>query len=329
MIFSQEKWNDASELQPFVQASAALSFSKCAPSFQRAEEKYLLAVLGEDMMKDVQTMYDSSINAEPQLSLLRALQSAEANLAFADDFDEFQIRLTDQGVQRQETEKFKQAYRYQEHNMQRLYLNRGLNALDRAIKILDGHANVFDKWSRSEYRIARQTLVVRSPQEVSECHFINNSAIIYLRLLPSIRLVTDLALPTVIGSELHYDFMQALKDGEEYIKDIRSLSVEEFRKSIAKYVIFASLAILIRETGSITERGLYFGSVKATTPNPDEATPASRSQIAALAQQFDDNAYRYGHALQNIVKNSFPNYFGGYESDVYKHDNRHKRMVWL
>lgn len=330
MLFTKDKWNNAQAVKPYLQASAALSFDTCASSFQQAEDKYLVPIFGS-IIHSISEMIEEELRDYNVLELFKDLQGAEANLALFENFDEFQVRLTDQGVQRQETEKFKQAYRYQEHNMQRHYLNRGLNYIEKAINFLDKEEGLFyPTWKDLEYHQARKSLIVCSPQEISNLHFINNSPIIYLRLLPSIRYITDTELPKVLGRKMYQDLMNSLKNGYEYLNSERcDMTLEELRIECGKFVIFKALAQLVRETGSITERGLYFGAVKASTPNPDEATPANQAQIRALAAQLDDSAYKYSSALHDIIETTFPKYFGGHESDIYTRDNRHKRMVWL
>lgn len=330
MFFSKEKWAGSDEIQPYLQTSAALSFNKCRSAFDAACEKYLVPIFGETILQQVLDIYKATETPEqPHRKLLEHMQRAEANLAFYENFDEFQVRVTDQGIQRQETEKFKQAYRYQEVNMRQLYHNRGLGALEAAMRYLDTNAKDFPSWHDTEYCTARRTLIVRSASEIHKLHFINNSQIIYLRLLPSIRIISDVELPKVITRKLHAALIKALADGSEYIGENKAITAESFRESCAAYVIFKALAQLIRETGSVTDRGLYFEAGKATFPNPVDETPGSRSQIAALASQFDDSAYKYANALQGIVENCFPEYYEGSESDVYKRDNRNKRMVWL
>ncbi len=330
MLFSKLKWNDAEEIQPYLQASSALSFQKCASSFQQAEDKYLQTMLGAAMLRRAIEAYNNDARTDAEQSLVAILQDAEANLAFADNFDEFQIRLTDQGIQRQETDKFKQAYRYQEKNMQRIYLNRGLNRLERAMAFLDEHVEEFPEWASSAYCLERKKLIVRSTIEIGSLYFIHDSAIIYMRLSPYFRQLTDLNLPKILGKELCKKFLQALESNSVYVDDeSTAISTEQLRLSCVKYLVFAALAKLVRETGNITDRGLYFTTQHAVSVNPDEEAPGTRSQIAALAASLDDSAYRYSTALQGIVADFFPTYFGGHDCDVYKRDNHHKRSVWL
>lgn len=329
MLFSAEKWAEAEEIQPYIQASSALSFEKCASAFAHVEEKYIIPVIGEDVFAQVQEIYDDEEEPTPEhLRLLQLLQGAEANLALAEHLDEFQIRLTDQGLQRQETEKFKQAYRYQEKNMQHLYLNRGLNNLDRAIAYLDSHAKTFASWPSTTFCVERKKLLVRSASEIDRLHFINNSSIIYMRLMPSIREISETQLPLIIGRELYAEFMKALTDGSESIIDASEIDTETFRVECSKYIIYAALARLIRETGSITDRGLYFDSQKAVSFNPEDSTPGTRSQIGQQAAALQNSSDAYARALQSLVELHFPQYFGGHDCDVFKRDNRHKRTFF-
>lgn len=330
MLFSKEKWNDAEEIQPYLQTSSALSFKKCASSFQQAEDKYLEPMLGAAMLSRVVRAYNDANPSELDTKLVTILQGAEGNLAFYENFDEFQTRLTDQGLQRQETEKFKQAYRYQEEKMRRTYLVRGLNYLEKAMAFLDKNLEKFEEWTSSPYCLKRNSLIVRSASEISALHFVNDSPIIYLRLAPSISLFTELKLPKVIGKDLCKKFLQALKSGKEYLdEDHKLITVEDFRKTCAKYIIFLALADLVRNTGSVTDRGLYFNSQSAVSVNPEESVPGSRSQIEKQATMFDSRAASYISVLQDVVQNCFPSFYEGKECDVYKRDNYGKHTMFL
>lgn len=330
MLFSETNWNNAEELQPFVQTSAALSFGRCKSSFANAERNYLYRMFGERLMQRVQGLYESGAATAAESDLLFHMRNAEANLAFADDFDAFQVRLTDQGFQRQETEKFKQAFRYQENALQQMYLNRGLNALDRACEHLDLHSDVFPEWCDTEFCKERRTLIVQSAYEVNSVYFINRSNIIYMRLLPYIKQVSELELPFMLPNGLYQKFIDGLREGKEYVDDdCTVMTVTGLRKECVKYVVYKSLLRLVRETGSITDRGLYFGSTKSSAANPDEDTPSRRSDQVNLANQLTPLANKYARHIEYIVQSFFGKYSGGKECDVLKRDNTRKKSFWL
>lgn len=329
MLFSKEKWNGSKEIQPYLQASAALSFEKCASSFEDAEYKYLLPVFGNSLLGKIHDIYAMESPTDMQKRLLCLAQKAEANLAFAINFDEFNIRLSDMGIQRQETDKFKQAYKYQENEMKRLYRNRGLNALDYAIEFLNKNVTTFPEWEDSTYRQRSKSAIVRNAAEINELYSIENSGIIYMMLMPDIDRAV-LALQGVISAELYYKLTDALSAGNSYVvAPTDAITTEQFRKDCVRFVVMTALASFISISGRITDRGLFFSQTVASGANPDEERMASSEDRHEAARQFSETAKMYARALENDVQNFYPDYFHGNECDVLRRDNNGKKSFWL
>lgn len=329
MLFSKEKWNNAKEVMPYMQASAALSFEKCASSFEDAENKYLLTVFGPDLLSRIQAIYASENRTEKESELLKLAQSAECNLALDMNFDEFNVRLTDMGVQRQETDKFKQAYKYQEEAIKRLYRNRGLNTLDLAIDFLNRNIDGFPEWEVSEYRQKSRRSIVRSAREINELYHIENSGIIYMMLLPDIDRAV-LKLQGVIGAELYFKLVDALERGDKYVfVDSDGITAESFRKECVRYVVMVALASFISMSGRITDRGLFFSQTVASGTNPEENRSVGSDDRHEAETRFLATASMYARALERDVQNFYPQYFHGNECDVLKRDNNGKNTFWL
>lgn len=329
MLFSKEKWNSAKEVMQYMQTSAALSFEKCASSFEDAEYKYLLPVFGNELIGRIHDIYASESPSEEEKILLQSAQIAECNLALAMNFDEFNVRLSDMGVQRQETDKFKQAYRYQEESMKRLYRNRGFNALDNAIVFLNRNISTFPEWEDSEYRKKSRASIVRSAKEINELYHIENSGIIYMMLMPDIDRAV-LKLQGVIGAELYFKLVEALDKGDEYVFDEGDqIKAETFRKDCVRFVVMTALASFVSISGRITDRGLYFSQTVASGANPEQEKEASDVQRHEAARQFLETAAMYARALERDVQTFYPQYFHGNECDVLRRDNKDKKSFWL
>ena len=103
----------------------------------------------------------------------------------------------------------------------------------------------------------------------------------------------------------------------------------ELRARCAKFVVFKACAQLVRETGSLTDRGLYFSTVETGKEGTETSQPAEWDRAARLAASYEQNAARYSSALTIFIQQYVPDLFTGHEADVLRRDNNHKRTIWL
>ena len=125
MIFSAKKWSDSDELNKFIPVSAALSFKSVESSLEDAFRLFALPLFGQELSDEIQSFYDNADATQLQLDLLAECQRAVANLAFWYNYTELNIRITDQGMQRQESDgSYKQTYKYQEDLLRSSFKNK-------------------------------------------------------------------------------------------------------------------------------------------------------------------------------------------------------------
>ena len=326
MVFSKEKWNDAAELNQFIPVSAALYFESVQSSLEDAWRLFVLPLLGEALAEEIEAYYVDEDPTALQLKVLNECQRAVANLAFWYNFDELNIRISDQGMQRQESDgSFKQTYKYQEDQLKTSFKNKGFNALDRVIDFLDKHQKDFPLYEQSPAYASRKSSIVRSTAEVDANYFINNSHLIFLRLKPIFKSVEDTVLQPALGDALYQALTKALKDGTEVLGDT---TTEEFRQRCASFVVLKSIAKLVRQTGSLTDRGLYFASIHEGDGNLS-VRPSDRETALSLAGELEREADTRLNLLMKFIQFYLPDFYKGRQSDVLNRDNNHKRTVFL
>ena len=326
MVFSKEKWNDAAELNQFIPVSAALYFESVQSSLEDAWRVFVLPLLGEALAEEIEAYYVDEDPTALQLKVLNECQRAVANLAFWYNFDELNIRISDQGMQRQESDgSFKQTYKYQEDQLKTSFKNKGFNALDRVIDLLDKHQKDFPLYEQSPAYASRKSSIVRSTAEVDANYFINNSHLIFLRLKPIFKSVEDTVLQPVLGDALYQALTKALKEGTAELGDT---TAEEFRQRCVSFVVLKSIAKLVRQTGSLTDRGLYFASIHEGDGNLS-VRPSDRETALSLAGELEREADARLNQLMKFIQFYLPDFYKGRQSDVLNRDNNHKRTVFL
>lgn len=328
MVFSKEKWNNSSEMNSFIPVSAALTWNKVESSLNDAWRLFVLPLLGAKMADVITGLYNRDTLEGIESEALSECQCAVANLAFWYNFDELQVRITDQGFQVQESEEgsYKSPYRYQEDRLRANFKAKGFNAIDHLLELLETNLEKFEAFKEAPAYIQSRTSIVRNAREVDAIHFINGSRIIFLRLCPIMRQVEETYLQPLVGKSLYNALRTALAETEDDKRCIGEKPVEELRAKCAKVVVLRSIAQLIRTTGSLTDRGLYFPSYMGN--EGVSAAPAAPEEAARQAVLLELSCSSHEPLLLSYIKNEFSGYFGGDKSEIFNRDNDGKSSFW-
>ena len=328
MFFSQQTFDDIANL--IIPTSHALSFDKVVSSLTAVDDIFIIPVIGEEMNRKAEDIFlkPESERTPLEAKLLRQLQVATLNLALYHDFQELNIRITDQGFQRQTTENFTSAYKYQEDNLINNFRNKGFNALDNIIQILEDNTDTFQEYLDSPAYADTRKRIVRTPAEVNEIYYINSSQLIFRRLQPILRELEQTNLPIILGYELNRRLWDAINQGNDS-DVIGNTTFAELRHRCAQYLVFKACAQLLRQSGSITDRGLYFITVNPSGEGNETKAPAGANRSAQLAINMEQSAAAYSNALTNFIQYYIPDMFEGHEADTLRRDNNGKRTIWL
>ena len=335
MFFSKDNWNNGQEMNAVIPVSSALSFEKVYSSLQAADELYLIPVFGSALMATFRSIYDKEDKSGDEKQLLQVLQAAEANLAYYTNFDALQLRITDQGFQRQQTENFGSPYKYQEDRLRQTFKNRGFNAIDRILDLLDDKFTSLEGYAEMPARVTTRTDIVQRTAEVDRVHFINGSRLVFLRLVPILTAISHNELRPLLGWQLYTKMQKALEDGTA-TAEVPAASAsgdpvrtyEELRQQCIPFIVKKAVAQLLRETGTITDRGLYFIGQAAGNSDNQTVTPATRREAHDAAAIAEAEAQRHADTLLAFIEWKWPEYFSGHQSDVFKRDNNDKKTFW-
>ncbi len=322
MIFSKERYGNAEELQEYVSVSKALSFETVQAPLRTAFETYIEPLLGASMSKRLIDIYNGSESGDKQTKLLKTAQMANANLALWGSFMELQFLVSDGGMHRDESDRLHSLYKYQEQELKESWKERGFNALDTMLDYLEDEIEEFAEYKESAFYKIQRSKIVRTTGEVNEYYFINNSRIVLMRLIPHIRVVSD----TMIAPRMAQIYKELMV---ELNKDEVADKWEELRKSIVPVVVLHSIARLIRSTGSVTDRGLYFVSTEGSADSTS-VKPADIESREVQARQAEADAESYWLLAEELLKNEFdfkkqPTSYVGFS----KRNNDGKKSYWL
>ena len=330
MIFSAKKWNNGKELKAVMKVNTAISFDMMEAPLRNAFRQYLVPLLGDAMVGEVVEIYEFGPNPDVleqntegatereklDSRLLEICKRANANLAFWNDFDEISMRITDAGFQRQKSdngESFQQVYKYQEDNLRASLRNKGFNALDELLEFLYAHIAEYPEFASSQAYQDRKSAIVRSTADVNDVCFINGSRIVFL-------------LQPAIGDKLYEHLIDGLVNPPE--DEEARKSMERLRLACSRYIVAMAVRRLLMETGSVTDRGLYFTAVQPGEKGNEEKRPVDTERIAVQIQNLKTDADMYMTVLLRTVRSCFENFYEGDPRQIYDRDNDHKRTFW-
>ena len=317
MIFSHDNWDNGREIGRYVPTSASLSFEKMQSSLSNVQELFLIPLLGDDMMETIEDIYERvemDDLTDEERKLLRLAQRAVANLAFWYDFDNLQVRISDQGFQRQGSEDWQQTYKYQEDRLREGFKVKGFNALDRLLTYLADHAAMFTNYEFSPADKARKKAIVRTVAEVQRYVNIENSAILFLRLAAEFPTVEEVELQGVLGSELYWqlrDYLDSLADGGN-----EDTELEALREQCVRVMVNGAALRLLKQTGSLTDKGLYFEAVTANNSENRTRNAASDTAIGDRLNFYQSDLDNSKTLLHLYIRDNLPDYAAANDGHV-------------
>ena len=325
MIFSKAKWNDAEEIKRYEGVSASCSFETFSSALGNAYNKYIVPLLGGDMVARLEEIYTDtvpSLDREATLParLLFHAQYANLYLALSDSYNALSVIVDDNGVSRPVAENSATPYKYQENALKYYYRNTGLDALDRVIDFLCLHISDFPEFLTSPTYSARRGNIVNSPLEVDRYYPIGGSSLVFLRLRPEMQKVEDLIVAPRLGN-VYTNMKSALQEAEV---DAR---YEHLRTILVPCVALYAVSRALLNTASLTDKGLYF----TATESEDEFKPSSPAPDGHLSQQSrkaSEDADNYWANVLAYVKAIFGE--GSCASSrLPQRDNDHKKTFWV
>ena len=231
---------------------------------------------------------------------------------------------TDAGFQRQQSDtgSFSPAYKYQEDNLRRGFKAKGFNWLDRILDFLTANIERYEEFRKSDAYEDRVSAIVRSTKDVDDVYFINSSRLVFLRLKVHIGFVEEMTLRPEIGENLYKTLKDGLKEGTADEK------IERLRVACSKYVAALAVMRLLKQTGSITDRGLYFTSLLSGKEGNMEVKPVDDNRLRLELDGLKEVADAYRVSLMRLIRNEWSDMYAGDAGRVMDMDNDGRKIFW-
>lgn len=320
MIFSKIKWNNASEITDYISVSSAMTYERVSGPLLNAFEMFIRPLIGDPLSETLIIQYGNVTPSELDLKFIRLAQRANALLAFWYNFNELQYFIGTTGAKQQESENTKGLYKYQEQDLKEGWKTKGFKALDDILVFLEENIETYPEYKTSPNYTKSLASIIRNTSEVSQYYEINNSRLIFLRLRPHFRIVEDTIIAPRLGSDLYTVFKEELANedpGKKYT---------DLRIKLIPVLVFYSVCRLIRETGSLTDRGLFFSSLKADD-SVSTQIPVSDERLIMQANQAESDGISYWKLAEKFLKTDF-GIISSSGLRIPPRDNNNKKSFW-
>lgn len=320
MFFSTDEDTFLEQVKVFIPASAATSKDRLWPFVDAAERKYILPILGRELYDDLQTLSNNSDDwsgtdedKTKSDELLKLIKLSEINLAYYLGFDLLNARISDLGFQRAETESFKGLYKYQEENVRTYFKETGFNGIDDILQYLEDYIEYFPEWEDSDSYTVRKSAIIKDTASFDAICRINGSRLIFLRLQPFIQQVMDIDIKTCLGETI-YEALQT-----ELAADSPSAEYLALITEIKKPLAFLSVALLVKNTGKLTDKGLFFEAQSANSPDNISLTPGN--ETSGNYAYYRSSGEQYLEGLRKYLLENFADDYNPVTGSVYSRDN--------
>lgn len=318
MIFSASKWNKGAEIRPIISVSKDSAFEIFEAPLRNGFETYIRPVLGEETANELIAFYVSTNASDNQKRFIYLAQRANAFLSFWSNYDELNVTIDDSGMHRQESADKKTPYKYQEQTLKNGWREKGFNAIDEMLSFLEANASTFTTFASSVNFTRSKSEIVRSTQDVDDNYFIGRSRIIFLRLRPHFRIVEQTIIAARLGTV--YDDLKA-----ELIKETPDAKFVKLRNSLIPVIVHYGVSRLIRETGALTDKGLFFEALR-NTDDSVYTSPVADNRLEMQAAMAEGDAISYWKLAEKILKADFGVTIT--TSRTPKVDNTDKKAFW-
>lgn len=304
MLFSKDK--HPAEMKALVPISTALSFDTVKPYIEVAERDYIETILGRELYLALVEYYthgsvtslsgSGGSRSEKFEELLERVQRALINITLWSEFDVLNVKISDTGISRTAGDKEKSLYKYQEDKLRFMFQENGFNELDKVLAYLELYEDYFPEFVDSDNYTLRKERFIPDTSTFHSIYNINNSRLVYLRMLDYIERNEEFEVKSVLGTDL-YNAIKA-----DMVKDSVGIRTTSLLPYIQKPLVYFSLADSIEEQGvNIRNRSVFFASRGISFPNDTREEQILGENAASLVRKYKGTAENYIQLLKDYL----------------------------
>jgi hypothetical protein len=275
---------------------SGLSNGALMPNVDRATEKYLVPVVGDALVTEIETAYNDNTLTTDQTRLLPKMQLVVISGAYLDELAFAHATITDNGVRTAQTQNMPRVYGWEYKELKEGLQLVSLDALDVLLQYLQNNKASFTTWTTSEAFKQFDALLIKTAMEFDNIHKLVQPFRTFYGLKSEMANVQEQYIIPSIGTEL-FDRLNSATDLSDPEKVIR----KQLQKAIAFYTIKRACehyAVRIDQNG-----------FTVVASGDQEASTAGRTQAApGLVKQKMDACDRDGGNWLAKARNQLATY---------------------
>lgn len=286
------------DLKKYVTIGENFVFDVFQPYIIKAVNRFTKKYVGNlhVALEDAPAVDDE--NKEVLTEAREHLQSAIANFGWFIYLPFAPLHLDSSGITVVQNEQRKQPEWWQIKDLRREILQSGHESMDLLLEVLEANPTVFTDYAVN-YNTIDNTLLVNNALVFSKWYEINNSRQTYLALKPTLRLVEDQYIKTLLCPELIAVLKKPEEDTTEEGLQLLSEVREPIQKAIVNFTVskIATLGLFI-----LDDKGLRIDTeifIDGRRQNPDYGK--SVEQLEKLTKSLNDNGTNYLNIAKDII----------------------------
>jgi hypothetical protein len=253
-----------------------------------AERKHVLPVLGRAQYQELLAAYEAEDLSEVQAGLLKLVQVATANLAYAPYITIAQLQIDDQGIRIASDENNKTAFQWQIDDLREYLAETGYQALEDVLGFLDEHKDEFPLWAQSAAYTYNKQLLLNSATDFNTHYNIGGSRRTFLALLSIIGREEVFSIEPVLSAEFCAALRAEIQTGT--VSDDTQAVLRLLHPALANFTVAEAIGELSVDLsgGGLVVRELAVGGANNRTKRqaPDNLLAVKRDQARANGRTY-------------------------------------------
>lgn len=232
------------EVQKYIRVSNALQYPTLEPSLNEVEMQELTFYLSADLLAEIIAEKDAGTYTPRIDKIANYVIAAAACLSVFKAGPEIEVIISDNGINRLETENEKTAYGGQIVRFREMAANRAYKAIDTFLKTLEAYEQDYPEWLSSEFYAQKGGMFIRSVQDFEAAgENIKGSALTFQSFIPIMKDIQAQRIQDALPTDMYEEILTQL-DSDSLTPDNSYLLDHYINPAIAKLTIQEALTVL-------------------------------------------------------------------------------------
>ncbi len=304
------------KLKEYAELSGEANFASVKPTLRIVEQKHIVPILGRDLYDVLNAAILTATNVDPLpqefVDLQEKCRHAIGPLFCYYYADKADVKLSDSGMKRSESNNLKTAYQEQRTKFKEANLSEGEDALEELIQFLEENFNDYTEWTDSDNFKRYRSMFIKTGGEFAQFFPSNCPHRNFWAMRAKMFEIEENMIRPILGKELFESLKEKLLDLVPDMGDEENLLLEKIRYAIANYTVAYSVPFLnVRIDGS----GLSVVAAASFSTNDKENTRAGidpKILSAYIAECKESGATWINNLTKFLTENKtvFPTWIG-------------------